>query len=211
MVCAFLISLYPEKSIKYQDATFHIQDRWQTLEKNMKDPLNKIRRIVTGHSDNGKSIIVSDSFIDGISLGGGKNFIQIWGNDSIPSHPDNGSMDKKIDWFPKVGGHRFFVWVVPAKSNKSDQNKPKEEIEKLLPGFMQHFEPNNPGMHTTDSVDCTYLISGSIILELDDNEEIKLNQGDSIVQNGTRHRWHNRGGIPAVLITTCIGAERIKE
>ena len=42
-------------------------------------------------------------------------------------------------------------------------------------------------------------------------EEIELNQGDSIVQNGTRHRWHNRADIPAVLITTCIGSERKKE
>jgi len=33
MVCAFLIYLYPEKSIKYQDATFHIQDRCGAFEK----------------------------------------------------------------------------------------------------------------------------------------------------------------------------------
>lgn len=37
MVCAFLISLYPEKSIKYQDATFHIQDRYLQAEKNDSD------------------------------------------------------------------------------------------------------------------------------------------------------------------------------
>lgn len=177
----------------------------------MENPTNKIRRIVTGHSDNGKSILISDSTIDGISLGGGKDFIQLWGNDSIPIHPDNGLIEENMDWFPKVGGHRFFVWVVPPKSNSSGKKKSKEEIEKLLPGFMQHFEPDNPGMHTTDSVDCTYLISGSIVLELDDNKEIELNQGDSIVQNGTRHRWHNREEIPAVLITTCIGSERKKE
>lgn len=174
----------------------------------MKNPINKIRRIVTGHSDNGKSILISDSTIDGISLGGGKDFIQLWGNDSIPKHPDNGLMQESMDWFPKVGGHRFFVWVVPPKLNNPGSQKSKEEIEKLLPGFMQHFESDNPGMHTTDSVDCTYLISGSIILELDDNKEIELNQGDSIIQNGTRHRWHNRTEIPAVLITTCIGSKR---
>ena len=174
----------------------------------MEQPKNKIRRVVTGHSENGKSIIISDSTIESISLGTGKNFIQLWGNNSIPIHPDKGLMDDNMDWFPTAGGHRFFIWTVPPKSTNSDKQKSKAEIDKLLPGFLKHFEPNNPGMHTTDSVDCTYLISGSIILELDDNKEIQLNEGDSIIQNGTRHRWHNRSEIPAVLITTCIGSER---
>lgn len=167
-----------------------------------------MRRVVTGHSKNGKSIIVSDSKAESISLGGGKDFTQLWGDDSIPVHPDNGLMKEKMNWFPNAGGHRFFSWIVPPKSSKTENSKSKEEIENLLPGFLTHFEPNNPGMHTTDSVDCTYLISGSIILELDDQIEIELNEGDSIIQNGTRHRWHNRGEIPAVLITTCIGSER---
>ncbi|PCJ66910.1 MAG: cupin [Bacteroidetes bacterium] len=174
----------------------------------MQKPENKIRRVVTGHSEEGKSVIISDSIIEGISLGGGKDFIQLWGKDSITVHPDNGLMEEKMDWFPEAGGHRFFVWVVPPKTTNSDGQKSKAEIDALLPGFLGHFEQDNPGMHTTNSVDCTYLISGSIILELDDNKEVELNEGDSIVQNGTRHRWHNRGEIPAVLITTCIGSER---
>lgn len=62
-------------------------------------------------------------------------------------------------------------------------------------------------MHTTDTVDCTYLISGTIVPGLDDNKEVSLKAGDSIVQNGTRHRWHNKTDIPAVFITTCIGSE----
>ena len=174
----------------------------------MQIPKNKIRRIVTGHSDTGKAIIVSDSIIDNINLGGGKKFIQLWGNDSTPMHPDEGIMDENMDWFPKTGGHRFFVWVVPPKSENSEKPKSKAAINELVPGFLKYFEEDNPGMHTTDSVDCTYLISGKIVLELDDHKEVSSNEGDSIIQNGTRHRWHNRGIIPAVLITTSIGSER---
>lgn len=175
----------------------------------MKNSTKEFRRIVTGHTKEGKAIVTSDSIVDRISLGGGKEFIQLWGDDSIPVHPDNGRMKENLDFFPKAGGHRFFIWVVPPKSANSDKPKSKEEIDQLLPGFTQHFESDNPGMHTTNSVDCTYLISGSIILELDDNKEIELFQGDSIIQNGTRHRWHNRADIPAVLVTTCIGSERV--
>jgi len=76
-------------------------------------------------------------------------------------------------------GHRFFVWVGSPKSTNSDKPKLKGKTGELLPRFIQHFESDNLGMHTTNSVDCTYVISGSIILE--------LNEGDSIIQNGTRH------------------------
>ncbi|KXX71131.1 cupin domain-containing protein [Flammeovirga sp. SJP92] len=175
----------------------------------MENKKKEFRRIVTGHSKEGKSIIVNDAIVEKIDLGGGKEFMQLWGSDTIPKHPDDGTMEEYLDWFPKVGGHRFFIWIVPPKSQKNDKPKSKEEIESLVPGFLQHFESENPGMHTTDTVDCTYLISGSIVLELDDNVELEMNQGDSIIQNGTRHRWHNRGEIPAVLVTTCIGSERI--
>ena len=176
----------------------------------MKKRENKIRRLVTGHSDTGKSILIEDSIVEGFTLGGGKDFIQLWGSDSTPIHPDKGASEAGLDWFPKPGGHRFFIWVVPPKSSNTGKLKTKDEIDELLPGFTKHFEPENPGMHTSDTVDCTYLISGAITLELDDNYETELNEGDSIVQNGTRHRWHNKGEIPAVLITTCVGSKRVK-
>ncbi|MFY0690083.1 MAG: cupin domain-containing protein [Cyclobacteriaceae bacterium] len=170
--------------------------------------MNKIRRIVTGHTSAGKAIIVSDETVEGFSIATGKNFIPLWGTDKLPVHPDKGALETGLDWFPKPGGHRFFVWVVPPKSQQVIEQKSKREIEELLPGFQQHFEPENPGMHTSNSVDCTYLISGSITLELDDELKVEMNAGDSIVQNGTRHRWHNYGEIPAVFISTSIGSQR---
>ena len=47
-------------------------------------------------------------------------------------------------------------------------------------------------MHTTDTIDFEYVLSGEIALELDDGAEVVLHPGDTVVQNGTRHRWHNR-------------------
>jgi quercetin dioxygenase-like cupin family protein len=35
-----------------------------------------------------------------------------------------------------------------------------------------------------------------------------LHPGDTVVQNGTRHRWGNRGTEPAVLAVFLIGAHR---
>ena len=47
-------------------------------------------------------------------------------------------------------------------------------------------------MHTTQTVDLDLVLEGEIWLELDDGEEVLLGPGDCVIQNGTRHAWHNR-------------------
>ena len=39
-----------------------------------------------------------------------------------------------------------------------------------------------------------------------DGEEVLPQLGDIVVQNGTRHRWHNRGPGPAKWAAVVIGA-----
>jgi hypothetical protein len=48
-------------------------------------------------------------------------------------------------------------------------------------------------MHRTDTIDYGVLLAGELWLELDDGRQQLLKAGDSFVQNGTRHAWHNRG------------------
>jgi quercetin dioxygenase-like cupin family protein len=79
------------------------------------------------------------------------------------------------------------------------------EAEQKLPGLLGHMEPDNPGMHTTRSVDVDIVLSGELVLELDDGAETLLRTGDIVVQNGTRHRWHNRGRVPATLVAFLVG------
>ena len=61
----------------------------------------------------------------------------------------------------------------------------------------EHLEPDNPGMHTTDTIDFGFVVSGEVVLELDDGAETVLRAGDTYIQNGTRHRWINRADVPA--------------
>ena len=65
--------------------------------------------------------------------------------------------------------------------------------------------PGKPGMHTTDTIDFEVILSGEVWLELDDGEEVHLREGDTFVQNGTRHRWFNRGKVPAKIAVVLIG------
>ena len=43
---------------------------------------------------------------------------------------------------------------------------------------------------------------------LTDGAEVKLSAGDCVIQNGTRHAWHNRGAVPATVATALVGAPR---
>jgi uncharacterized cupin superfamily protein len=52
------------------------------------------------------------------------------------------------------------------------------------------------------------ILSGEIVLELDDGVETTLRAGDVKIQNGTRHRWHNRGDVPAVMAVAMVAGSR---
>jgi quercetin dioxygenase-like cupin family protein len=83
-----------------------------------------------------------------------------------------------------------------------------EELRQKLPGMMEVLEMDHPGMHTTDTVDFDVVISGEVYLELDDGAEVLLTAGDCVIQNGTRHAWHNRSSEKCVVAVTLVGAER---
>jgi hypothetical protein len=41
-----------------------------------------------------------------------------------------------------------------------------------------------------------------------DVAEVRLGPGDCVVQNGTRHRWHNRTSRPCVIAVALLGMTR---
>jgi len=83
-------------------------------------------------------------------------------------------------------------------------------LQEKLPGLAEVIEPMNPGMHTTDTVDFDVVLSGEVYLELDDGAEVFLKPGDCVVQNGTRHAWHNRSSQNCVIAVALLGAERVR-
>jgi hypothetical protein len=42
----------------------------------------------------------------------------------------------------------------------------------------------------------------------DDAVEVLLKAGDCVIQNGTRHAWHNRSSEKCVIADTLVAAER---
>lgn len=107
-------------------------------------------------------------------------------------------------------GSRFGLFTVPPDSTTMlddiDFDAAFGEIEAKLPGLMGPMEPDHPGMHTTATVDDEFVVSGRVVLELDDGATCELGPGDTVVQNGTRHAWRNPFDETCVLVVAPIGA-----
>jgi mannose-6-phosphate isomerase-like protein (cupin superfamily) len=176
----------------------------------------KIRCVVTGRNPSGKSVFANDSTMDPITLSSlpGFEFHRIWGADAVPNLPSDGTPPPHPRYFPPAGGFRFAFFTVPPNSEKlagpTDLLAAFAELQQKLPGLAEVVEPMNPGMHTTDTVDFDVILSGEVYLELDDGAEVFLKAGDCVVQNGTRHAWHNRSSQNCVIAVALVGAQPIR-
>lgn len=173
------------------------------------------RLIVTSHR-NGKSLVGQDELIPTKPFASVPGFDTslIWGTAAIPSVPWDGRnvADGRKSVLPDVGETRLMKVTFPPDSvmmsSSFDPAAAGAEYMSRLPGLAERFEPESPGMHTTDSVDYGILMEGEISLELDDGKTVALKPGDVVVQNGTRHAWRNSGAEPATLMFVLIGANR---
>jgi mannose-6-phosphate isomerase-like protein (cupin superfamily) len=172
-----------------------------------------VRRVVTGHDAAGKAVFVSDDrvapFVPAFSPK--SSFHMLWRFDETPHFPDDGSLPPPTTYFPRVGGFRFNFFTLPPDGDNAipegvDIAAALAEVQEALPGMLEAIEPDNPGMHTTSTIDVEVVLSGTPVLELDDGATVTLGPGDTVVQNGTRHRWSNPGSEPATLAVELVGA-----
>lgn len=100
-----------------------------------------VRRVVTGHDASGKSVFVSDEAVAPRKpvLLPGSEFTMLWGGDEAPRFPDDGSMPKWHTYFPPIDG------------------------ERKLPGLLGYMELDDPGMHTTDTIDFEVVLESTVI------------------------------------------------
>ncbi len=174
-----------------------------------------MRRVVTGRTPDGRSVFVSDSDVAAktVQLTPGTQFWQLWGSDDVVPLPCTGEEPAWSSFFPPANGFRFLVWSIPPAGAAAlpadlDFAAALAEVRRELPGLLEHNEMDNPGMHTTDTVDWDFVVAGEVWLELDDGQEVHLVAGDSVIQNGTRHRWLNKSNSPTTIATALVGAVR---
>jgi mannose-6-phosphate isomerase-like protein (cupin superfamily) len=160
----------------------------------------KVRQVVTGHDAKGRAVIARDEQLDATPVPGLGELVSLWSADEPATYPNAGNNPAAPALFPPVGGIRF---VIASYSPEFDvvANEPTPDM---------HIEDGDePGMHRTDTTDFGVILSGNVILELDDGAEVLLSPGDVVVENGTRHRWRVVGDMPATMAVFLIGAHRL--
>ena len=173
------------------------------------------RRVVTGHSG-GKAVCVSDGPSPKAkayrSIPGNASTL-LWATQALPTVPNQGeAISFNTGYVPGPGETRFmFVTFPPDSVMMSPSFDPAAagaEFMEHMPELASKFEMDNPGMHTTDTVDYGIVLEGEVWLELDDGKQVHLQQHDVVVQNGTRHAWRNKSEKPVKMAFVLIGANR---
>jgi quercetin dioxygenase-like cupin family protein len=142
----------------------------------------KIRRVVTGHNNEGRSIIKWDSEVEAISGRPGFSHVPLWATKQLPA--------QLTDEDPNT-------WEIGTTIADGSVMR----IIRYEPGVAKRW-------HRTDSIDYAVVLSGEIYMQLDE-EEVHLKAGDVMIQRGTMHNWVNRGTEPCliafILIATAGG------
>ncbi len=156
-----------------------------------------MRRIVTGRNHDDKSVFVADEDVDHELAPSGGRVVRIWGDDETAALPTDGTPPTFDSLFPPAGGYRvLFSTLIPGA------RRPKD----MPADAHAQFEDGDTGMHTSATVDVCLVIDGEVYIELDDGAEKLLSPGDVLIQNGTRHAWHNRSDRECTVMITMIGA-----
>ena len=146
----------------------------------------QLRRIVTGHDEQGNAIVKIDEIAQHWREGRpGGTILNVWTTDTAPA---NNSLDTD-------GGMREGKFTMI-------QNGSVFRILDFKPGLERR-------MHRTNSIDYIVVMSGEIDMELDNGVEVHLKQGDVVVQRGTIHNWINRGTETCIMAVILIHADPV--
>src|SRR5215831_4285373 len=157
----------------------------------------RVREVVTGHDARGRAVFARDEHVDAMPIPGLGELAVLWSADSPATYPDAGNNPAAPGIFPPAGGIRFTIATYSPQSGVvAPEATPEMHIE----------DGDEPGMHRTDTTDFGVVLSGNVVVELDDGVEVLLSPGDVVVQNGTRHRWRVVGGVPATVAAFIMGA-----
>jgi mannose-6-phosphate isomerase-like protein (cupin superfamily) len=146
-----------------------------------------IRRVVTGHNQNGHAIVEIDEI--GTARKNprpGAEYVELWSTQG---------------GFPIDNDH--FSDPVANKIGTSIDDGTVFRVVRFAPGVA-------PRNHRTDSIDYGVVISGEIDMELDNGKIVNFKSGDCIVQRGTIHNWINNGTKDCLIAFILIAAKPVE-
>jgi len=150
------------------------------------------RRVVTGHTAEGRSTVLFDSTLEllGAAQEAGKE--------------------------ARTGAESRVFWTtaeLPADNTGTEDMATQEVSTALDDGSLIRIVKYSPGVtprrHRTSSVDYVAVLKGSIKVELDE-QTVELHEGDVLIQRGTVHNWINDGTEDCIMFYAMTGAKPVQ-
>jgi len=144
-----------------------------------------VRRIVTAHNADGRSILGSENVIASQpgKMQANVSVANLWINETMPpvlDGPDPAA--KPFPILPSDGGAVF-------------------RLLELAPG-------TEPHMHKTETIDYVVVTEGELTMLLEDGTVLTMQPHDVLVQRATIHGWANRSAKPCRFATVVIDAAK---
>ena len=173
----------------------------------------RIRRVVTGHDKQGKSVFVMDGAAPHVysRVPGSTVVTELWetrgspadnrGNDEVTNRPfrlappKNGTVFRIIHYLPD----KVRLAAIKKEEAMGEDGSGRHAVT-------DRGNPRHAGFHKTDSVDYAIVLAGEIWAMMDQGE-ILLKTGDVLIQRGTNHAWSNRTDRNATLAFVLVDAE----
>jgi mannose-6-phosphate isomerase-like protein (cupin superfamily) len=166
------------------------------------------RRVVTGHDDSGKAVVLMDGDSPHMKQRGANALTMLWVTGQCPVDmsssadpagrhvgvppPANGTVFRIVEFAPISSG---------AQALDHDAMLRDMGIDPATQGFARH-----AFTHRTRSVDYALILEGEIDMLLDDTQ-VHVKAGDVLIQQGTNHAWVNNSGKPCRIAFILIDAQ----
>lgn len=150
--------------------------------------LPPVRRIITGHTDDGKAVVVDDAPVSSYPFRGSTTqFTDLYWQDGFPGTNNGGFEDA-------VKRHDGEIVNPTGTALRVVDTPPHTESV----------------FHRTISLDYGIVTSGTLTLILDDNKRVVMRPGDVVVQRGTIHAWINETDEWTRMYFVLIPTDKVK-
>lgn len=175
----------------------------------------KIRRIVTGHDEQGRAVVLEDGYAPNVRHDAsrpGYYLTQLWQTPTAPAPIDNGA-DPTLGPVslapPELGTVVRIIEFPPAGLELRDVDTDAAKQAFSMFGGQHALtgqdggKQRHPFMHRTETIDYAIVLSGEITMLLDESE-VTLRAGEVLIQRGTNHAWTNRTDEPARVLFVLV-------
>ncbi len=170
----------------------------------------RVRRVVTGHNDQGQSTFIFDGLAPNVKEMAsmpGVALTDLWETTTAPA--DNtgrlDAADRPVKLEPPSVGSILRIVEFPPDTMWRGADAAKA-FESIGAGHAPDLSSDDPMRHKTSTIDYIIVLKCEITAIMDTGETL-LKAGDILVQRGTMHSWSVRGTQPCIVAAILIGAQ----